>query len=119
MAFNALTQNQRRLQAGQSPRRQALLTYQTSGEVAADLANREVEGRFEGTGIAFGLGEQQATLQGGEGSQREPVDIGVVIQLAPVPHPPEPVADRGFPAVEAGGERGPGGFVSLGKLAGQ
>jgi len=79
MAFNALTQNQRRLQAGQSPRRQALLTYQTSGEVAADLANREVEGRFEGTGIAFGLGEQQATLQGGEGSQRELVDIGVVI----------------------------------------
>jgi catechol 2,3-dioxygenase-like lactoylglutathione lyase family enzyme len=96
-----------------------LLTHQTSGEVAANLANREVECRFERTGIAFGLGEQQATLQGSEGSQREPVDIGVGIQLAPVSHAPEPVADRGFPAVEAGRERGPGGFVGLGQLAGQ
>jgi len=96
-----------------------ILTYQTSGEVVADLTNREVECRFEGTGIAFGLGKQQATLQGGEGSQREPVDIGVVMQLAPVPHAPEPVADRCFPAVKAGGERGPGGFVGLGKFAGQ
>ncbi len=68
MVLNALTQNQWRLHACQSPRRQALLTYQTSGEVVADLANREVECRFEGTGIAFGLGKQQATLQGGEGS---------------------------------------------------
>jgi ABC-type hemin transport system ATPase subunit len=93
--------------------------HQTSGEVAADLGDREVECRFEGTRIAFGLGEQQATLQGGEGAQREPVDIGVVIQLAPVSHAPEPVADRGFPAVEAGRERGPGGFVGLGELAGQ
>jgi len=67
----------------------------------ADLINREVECRFEGTGIAFGLGKQQAALQGGEGSQREPADIGVVMQLAPVSHAPEPVADRGFPAVEA------------------
>jgi hypothetical protein len=100
-------------------RGQIRVTYQTSGEVAADLANREVECRFEGTSIAFGLGKQQAALQGGEGSQREPVDIGVVIQLAPVSHAPEPVADRGFPAVEAGGERGPGGFVGLGKFAGQ
>src|SRR6202167_6387124 len=96
-----------------------VLTYQTSDEVAADLANREVECRFEGRGIAFGLGEQQATLQGGEGSQREPVDIGVVMQLAPVSHAPEPVADRGLPAVEAGGERGPGRLVGLGELAGQ
>src|SRR6202034_56691 len=96
-----------------------VLTYQTSDEVAADLANREVECRFEGTGIALGLGKQQATLQGGEGSQREPADIGVDIQLSPVSHALEPVADRGFPAVEAGGERGPGGFVGLGKLAGQ
>src|ERR1700677_591595 len=96
-----------------------VLTYQTSDEVAADLTNREVECRFEGTGIAFGLGEQQATLQGSEGSQRQPVDIGVVMQLAPVSHTPEPGADRGFPAVEAGRERGPGGFVGLGKFAGQ
>src|ERR1700677_1413414 len=95
------------------------LTYQTSGEVVADLANREVERRLEGTDVAFGLGKQQATLQGGEGSQREPVDIGVVTQLAPVSHAPQPVADRGFPAVEAGGERGPGGFVGLGKFARQ
>src|ERR1700728_5486391 len=96
-----------------------VLTYQTSDEVAADLANREVECRFEGTRIAFGLGEQQATLQGGEGSKREPVDIGVVTQLAPVSHAPEPVTDRGFPAVEAGGERGPGWGVGLGKVARQ
>jgi hypothetical protein len=27
--------------------------------------------------IALGLGEQQSALQGGEGSQREPVDVGV------------------------------------------
>ena len=65
LALNALTQNQRGLHACHSPRRQALLTYQTSGEVVADLANREVECRFKGTGIAFGLGKQQATLQGG------------------------------------------------------
>ena len=96
-----------------------MLTDLSSGEVAADLANREVECRFEGTGIAFGLSEQQATLQGREGSQREPVDIGVGMQVAPVSHAPEPVADRGFPAVEAGGERGPGGFVGLGKFARQ
>ena len=55
------------------------LTYQTSGELVADLANREVECRFEGTGVAFGLGKQQAPLEGGEDSHRELVDIGVVM----------------------------------------
>jgi hypothetical protein len=54
------------------------LTHQTSGEVVADLTNREVERRFEGTDIAFGLSKQQATLQSGESSKREPVNIGAV-----------------------------------------
>jgi hypothetical protein len=34
----------------------------TSSEVVADLINREVECRFEGACIAFGLGKQQAAL---------------------------------------------------------
>jgi hypothetical protein len=90
-----------------------------SAEVVADLADREVERCFKGGDIPFGLGEQQSALQGGQSSQREPVDIGTLTQLAPVAHAPESVTDRGFPAVEARGERGPGGWVGLGEFAGQ
>src|ERR1700734_3475937 len=92
-----------------------ILSYRTSAEVVANLTDREVERCFERADVAFCLGEQQSALQGGESSQREPVDVGVALQLAPVAHAPKAVADRGFPAVEAGGERGPGGFVALGE----
>jgi hypothetical protein len=65
--------------AGYRPRR-ALSGGQpelpASAEAAADLADREVERCFERAGIALGLGQQQPALEGGEGSQREPVDVG-------------------------------------------
>ena len=78
-----------------------------------------VEGDAELLGVAADLGEEEAALDAGHGGGGECGGVGVLAELAAGLHAGEAVAEVGFPAVEASGDRRSGFWVAFGELAGE
>src|SRR5438105_1836424 len=90
-----------------------------SGSCEAEVFAGCVERDSELARIAAYLGEEEAALDAGHGGRGELGGVCVGSELTAGFHAGEAVAEVGFPAVEAGGDRGPRLRVLLGELTGK
>jgi len=90
-----------------------------SGGRDAQVVARCVERDAELVGVAADLSEEESALDAGHSGGGERGGVGVFAQFATGSHAGEAVAQVLFPAFEAGGDRRPGGWVALRKLAGE
>src|SRR5579862_829357 len=91
----------------------------SSGCVEPEVRPRRIERDAELARVAAHLREQEPALDAGHRRAREFCRFGVAAELAAGLHPDEAVAEMGFPAVEAGGDRRPGAGVLFCELAGE
>ena len=83
------------------------------------MVDHRVEHGFEGGGVAPDLGEDEASLMGGEEGEGEPVGVDLGGKLAALMHRPDSLAERVLPVSEAAGDVLPGRWIGLGQLARQ
>lgn len=76
-----------------------------------------IDGDLELSRVAPGLGENEATLNGGQGRRRQFVEIGAPRELAPCLHGREALMDLTLPAIERGVERAADLVVRFSQLA--
>jgi hypothetical protein len=83
--------------------------------VRVQLLDRGVECDLERPAVAFGLGEQQTALRGGERRGRERVEIGGWVELPVFHQSAQPGGDRLAPDAERRREALAGGVVGVGE----